>query len=168
MKNIETADIALIMSSITAIAAVIIPVISTVISLKHNEKVKQTELHSPKVYNAVNQLVTAYTNLMRYADQDFINSNNSTSEENKRAHVENHKLSYGKFKVFKAACYDIITLIPNSEIQDDLLTYLSELENRGYRPEHLDTDNFHSILAKISLVISPATSKKRQRKRTKK
>lgn len=166
METIETADIALIMSSITAIAAVIIPVISTAITLRHNEKLKRTELHSPKIYEAVNQLVGAYSNLMRYDDPNFSPPSGLSAEDHKGFIRNRNQATYIQFMTFKTACYEIISLIPNAEIHNDLLALLVELERFHHCPDEEHDQLFYATLAKIALVISPKQSNTRKPNRT--
>lgn len=167
METIETTDIALIMSSITAIAAVIIPVISTAITLRHNEKIKRTELHSPKIYDAVNQLVITYFNLLHYGDPDTKYKPWTTIEESRANKEAFSDLKFSRFKPFKIACYNVLSLISDETVHREILELINTLEERFQNPDQ-DTDAaFERVLLRISKATSPKYSKVSKPKHTK-
>lgn len=127
--KIDISVVTLILTSFTALAAVIGPIISSVITVRSNERIKRFETYSPQMYSAVRNLSKAYSGLPRKADFEAASTYNRTvlSEE-----------APAKYREFSAAAYELMSLMPSSCVQNRTIDLLKELEKEKYVSEKQD------------------------------
>ncbi len=152
--TIDAATISLIMSSITAIAAIVAPTISAIMTIKSNEKIKQLELHSPKVYDAVNRMISSYSKMPRLLD-DF---DTTEYDPERNAQILQHVNS--AFSDFRACCYEVIALIPNVEIHQQIASFINIVNLNYHLPE--EEAAFRELVTAITLATSPYCSKQKK------
>lgn len=150
----DTANIAVILSSATTIAAIVVPAITTVFTIRSNEKMKHLELHSPKVYDAVNHMTSAYSEFIRSYELMFYNEQNESAMREQASQL---------YRNFFASCYEVMALINNDQIHSMILALLLDLENYiGVNPQH--NVAFHEITAAIAKELSGKKSKRQKGK----
>lgn len=144
--------ISLILSSVTAIVAVIGPIVSSVITLKSNESLKRLDLYSPRVYEAAQKFMMLYSKIPRYEDLEW-----KTELEFSNA----CKKARGPIKEFIAAGYEVASLMPNENIQQNLLSLISKMQYRSSADE--DTDVlFYDVIKSIAPTLAPNKSKRKK------
>lgn len=159
----DTGNLALILSSVTAIAAVIVPAITTAKTIKSNERMKRLELYSPRLFDAVKRMVDTYSQLKRSDQLD--NPNGQELSESEK--VESRILCSDFF----AACCEVMSLIDNNQIQIKLSTLIDDLDSSPVIDSSSDY-TFQQITAAIASEISgnkskPEKPKNRKAKRSK-
>lgn len=136
------ASITLIMSSITAIAAVVSPTIGSFISSRYQRKTKEIEIKLPAAYERLDNLVDAYGKLCRYGG-DYSNYPEYP-----------YQSSPSRFRAFRIAFYQLLPLIPDREIHMRARSLISQISNgSGGSDEQTDTV-FYGIIEDIALHIS--------------
>lgn len=151
--------ISLALTSFTALAAVIGPIISSIITVRSNERTKKCELYSPRVYDAVHKFTEAYAKLPRKADYD-------NGSDYRRHELALEYLS--AFKDFAHAGYEVMSYLPNDEIHDQIVALIGILDGRRWiGPDH-DKD-FQKLAAVLALELASEVSpnKKRIARKTK-
>lgn len=120
-------EIALIITSSTALATVITQVVTSQISAKSAERIKRVEMQTPQAFDALNEFITAYSNLLTFQDArayipDGYNSDDDSS-----------------YKLFVIACHKLIPFIPSRSLQQKLCDFMEQILKAGKRTSH-ETD----------------------------
>lgn len=146
--------ISLALTSFTALAAVIGPIISSIITVRSNERTKKCALYSPRVYDAVHKFTEAYAKLPRKADYD-------SRSDYGRSEMSLEYLS--AFKAFTWAGYEVMSYLPNQEIHDQIIALIGILDGRHWvGPEH-DKD-FQKLAAILAIELASEVSPDKKRK----
>lgn len=148
----STIDLPILLTSITALAAVIGPVVSTCITVRSNERLRRDELYAPKLYSAISQVIVAFHRLHRkddfitYAGWDLDLRTKSTYE------------SYTNFSV---SCFELMSLLPDEGIRSQLTDLLSVIGSAGFQVSPENEVAFNQIVSEISHFLSRVSSKHR-------
>lgn len=144
--------ISIILSTATAIAAIVGPIISAWFTVRSNERMKHMELHAPHVYESLRKMIFHYSNMTRLFEC------NSDDPEDKRQH---ELRADADKKEFLLACYEVMSLIPCYDIHQKILTFMQTL-NYGYRLSE-DEAEFQNLISDISFEIALRSPKKKKR-----
>lgn len=148
MSNV---DFPLLLTSLTALAAVIGPVVSTCITIRSNERLRREELHTPKVYAAISQMISAFHGLHRQGDR--VTHSGWDPEQRVRD-------SQSAYTAFSAACFDLMSLMPNEDIRGQLTYLLQSINSTGFQVSAEHEAVFNQIIAAISWEFSLDSSKR--------
>ena len=155
----DITNISLVLTSFTALAAVIGPVITSVVTVRSNEQAKKFETHSPKVYAAVQRFTEAYSKLPRQTACSW------TGDLERSSMISEYATAY---KSLTAAGYEVMSLFPSGEIQEQISSLLTGLDGEFYVDAKRD-QQFRKLTEAISVEISAEFSPmKKRRKRNKK
>lgn len=147
--SIDYAFISAVASAVTAVVAIVAPIISNIVNVKSNEKLKRLELHSPRVYHAVAQMIISYSNMPRHWDYTEKNL-----EQKERYYQEVHE----SFNQFRASSYEVMSLVPNIKIHQQILDCINILEANSGHHFPKNEEAFQKIVAAIAMETSPYTS----------
>ena len=126
-------EVAVIVALITAIAAVISPVITAAINSRSAEQIKRMELFEANTYSVIAEFVKSYSEL---TDTDFTQP----------------RLD------FLCAAYKVMALIPDVSIQSDLSSLVTIIG--ANKRSNAESDKlFGSLMLKISSHLSPKKRK---------
>ena len=151
--KIDFSVVSLTLTSITALAAVIGPIISSVINVRSNERTKRFELYSPQLYAAVRRFSDAYAQIPRKRSFDSVNE---------FGRITLNQEAITAYKAFSASAYEVISFIPNNEIQDQIAVLLASLEEAKWAsPEH--DQQFQKLTATIAKELASEFSQKEKR-----
>lgn len=140
----DNLDLQTLLVQITAIAAIIGPVISTIIQVKSNERTKRFLSFSPRLYGSIRRLTEAYANYPRKA---FMPCSESTTED----HILfSAKSSYCDLS---SSCFEIMSLVPNAELHRQIISLLSYMVQSAYATEESD-----QIFNDLSLYLASCIS----------
>lgn len=142
-------QLSFILTSVTALAAVIGPVISSVINVRSNERTKKYEMYAPKLYTAVQKLTEAYAKFPRKVD---FNKTNDLG----RGRLDNEYAS--ALRVFCSAAYEIMSLLPSRELHEQIISFLAELEGKrciGIEQDQKFQQLTESLAVELSAEFSP-------------
>ena len=139
-------DITVIMTSVTALAAIVAPVITAIYSGKTQERMKRTELYSPRVYDALADMSKAYSQLSRGTD--------ATDDVTKV-----HKNAMIVYYEFSCTAYKVMSLIPKEGIQNQISNLLTEIENYSYFPSELHDELFRQLMRDITKFLQKSRKK---------
>lgn len=146
----ETIDLPLLLTSLTALAAVVCPAISTCVTVRSNERSRRTELHAPKVYESVSRMISAFHLLHRQGDHV---SYSGWDQETRLRH------SRECFSSFSVACFEVMALLSCENIRSQLTGLLSSLTAAGYQASADHEAVFNQVVADIAKELSCASSK---------
>lgn len=151
--KIDISVISLILSSITALAAVIGPVISSIINVRSNERTKRFELYSPQVFAAVRRFSDAYARIPRKRNFDSANE---------YGRIALNQEFIDSLKEFTAAAYEVASFIPNNQIHDRITVLLTDLKDAKWATEEHDR-KFQELSASIAKELAAKFSPKKER-----
>lgn len=140
----DISQITFVLSSVTAIAAIVCPVISTIIQVKSNERTKRFLSFSPRLYDSLRRLTEAYANYPRKA---FIPCPDRTSEE------EILFSSHSSYCALSSACFEIMSLVPSANLHRQIISLLSYMVQSAYATEESD-QMFNDLSLYLSTCIS--------------
>ena len=146
-------EISLVLTSLTAIAAVLGPIISSVINVRSNERTKRDELYSPRVYEALQKLTEAFGKFPRYHEYA------RASELGRIAIAKEYTAAY---KAFTSATYEIMSLLPNQDIHELSIALLADLDDLTCIVSDQDKQ-FQKLAKAIALELSSQVSLKKKR-----
>lgn len=155
MKNFDISVITLFLSSATALAAVIGPIISSVINVRSNERTKRFEQYAPQLYAAVNRFSNAYSDYPRADDPAIANGRRSNITE----------LAVFKLRELSAAAYDLISFIPDQRIHAQVIALLDSLRASQLASPSQDA-MFQKLSALLAEELASQLSDKRKAKRS--
>lgn len=137
-------------TSLTAIAAVLAPTVSAIMTVRSNERLKRLELQYPKAADAVENLIGLYSRQPRIFD---------LITDDPEEELRHRELVDSSFAEIKRRCYEVISLVPNKKIHRQILSFLDVMRmNLGY-PNTEEEKAFQELIAAISIEISPYKSK---------
>lgn len=145
-----TVDLPLLLTSVTALAAVIGPVVSTCITIRSTERLRREELRAPKVYAAISQLINAFHGLHRQNDRV---SHSGWDLEQHNKHIRE------AYTTFSVACFEVMSLMNNEEIRDNLSALLDWICSSNFYVSAEHECTFHQVIADIALELSDKSSK---------
>lgn len=145
--------ITLILTSFTALAAVIGPIISSVINVRSNERTKRFEQYSPQIYASVHRFTEAYASFPRWVNYESANEYGRSDLSMK---------ANSAYKEFSAASYEVIFFIPNAEIRDQITSLLAELEGIKWTSAE-DDAKFQAITSALATELAAEVSQKKKR-----
>lgn len=154
----DISQITFVLTSVTALAAIICPVISTIIQVKSNERTKRFLSFSPRLYGSIRRFTEAYANYPRKA---FMPCSESMTED----HILfSAKSSYCDLS---SACFEIMSLVPNAELHRQIISLLSYMVHSAYATEESDQMFNDLSLYLASCISSGVLPKKRLRHKVK-
>lgn len=142
-------DITVIMTSVTAVAAIVAPVITAIYSAKSQERMKRAELYSPRVYDALAEMSKAYSQLSR--GDDITDDAESATKARKKATIAYYE--------FVGAAYKVMSLIPKESIQAQISQLLTELEQYSYFPSERHDELFRHLMRDITKFLQRSRKK---------
>lgn len=110
--------VSLALTSVTALAAVIGPIVSSAITVRSNERTKRFEQYAPQLYTAVQRFSNAYSDYPRLSEL-------AARNKNREALVDMAKY---KYKELSAAAYNVISFIPDEEIHAQTIAFLNSIQ----------------------------------------
>lgn len=122
-------DIAIILPSITAIAAIVVPALTSAHASKTQVRIKKYELYTPRVYDALSGMAEAYSLLVR---GEMLPETESERE------AVFAKASTAYYSFTKTA-YTVMSLIPKKDVQSQITELISEIST-CYCIPNLDHD----------------------------
>lgn len=137
MIPIDTTQFTVIMTSLTALAAIVMPVVNSIVSTRSAERIKRTELYVPCALTALTEVADAYLSLVVLGDNG----------EPPAADAWHILPSYRHFSV---ACYKIIPLVKKRRIRKQVTHFLTTIQRNQYcRDAQIDLafDDLMIILA---------------------
>lgn len=135
-------------SAITAIVAIVAPVISTIINVRSNEQTRRMELYSPRVYDAVKRMTDNYSAFCR--QQECMTDRYSSRTDAVWRFTQD-------YKKFLSSCYEVMSLIPDEKLHTLFLDFLCDLETRTAVTQEQDKA-FHEISAAIADILKKGKS----------
>lgn len=144
-------EITLIISSVTALTAIIAPIVSAHMSARSLERQKRIELRDPLAYEALNEFVHAYSNLNAATDAYFYIRNQDAFSSN------------ANYRAFVVACHNLIPFIPDKNLQKELCEFMDMLLTAGKCSSRETDERFDYITIRIGAAL--ASSSKRPFKR---
>lgn len=150
----DIAVISLVLTSATALAAVIGPIISSVITVRSNERTKKFEMYSPQVYAAVQRFTGAYAQFPRKADYSNVSDYG-------KAQIS--KDAAAAYRSFSASAYEVMSLLPNCEIHGQIISLLADLDGKKWAEAEQDK-LFQALAESLARELSSGVSNKKQRK----
>lgn len=145
--------ISVILSSLTAFAAVIGQIISAVITVRSRERTKRYEIYAPKVYSTVQRLTAAYSS--------FPNRVEFTSAGNQERDTMTES-ACASFKELSASALELMSLLPDMDIHNQVIVLLESMDSVSYTSEEQDL-MFHNLTLSISWKLASDVSKIKKR-----
>ncbi|MBQ7001715.1 MAG: hypothetical protein IJN67_11850 [Oscillospiraceae bacterium] len=145
--------VTLVLTSLTALAAVIGPIISSIITIRSNERTKRFEIYSPQLYSAVRKFSDAYSRIPREAALKTYNEYGKTMLREKAVDA---------YQEFSSAAYEVISFIDDSDIHDQITNLLAELEKASFASPEYD-HRFQKVMSAIAKKLSADFSPKKDR-----
>lgn len=139
MPEVDWSIISAIASSVTAIIAIIAPAITTVCTIRSQERIKKQELYSPRVYDALAEMSESFASLTR---KDY------SGEDGDKVYM----CALEKFNCFSTACYKVLALIPDKDIHQKISRLLTDRQAVYPTPHH--DALFIEIMADINAFLS--------------
>ena len=140
----DTAQLTIIASAITTTAAIIGPVLGSIVgSLITNHyslKTKRLELNYPQLLDTLDTLTRCYRDLPRAADPPLEGINKG--------------VPLARYYNFTHACHKILALTPMLSIRREITQLLSDLESANYYASAATDAKFSKILNSISMKIA--------------
>lgn len=152
MQEIDYSVVSAVMSSATAVIAIVAPVISSIITVRSQERMKRNELYTPRVYNALAEMSLRYSQLPRYPT--------ATDDEAMRAE---YLEALNKHREFMAACYTVMSLIPGEGIQQQITDLLSSFEG-SLSPNSSHDKMYCKLMNDINEYLRTSKIKKKKQK----
>lgn len=149
----DLALISLILTSITAIAAVIGPIISSIINVRSNERTKRYEIYSVQIYAAVQKFTEAYSQFPRMADFEAASPQQRTVLSREAA---------AAYREFSAAAYAVMSFLPNPDIHGQAVLLLEDLDGSSWITIKHD-QAFEQLSEQIALELAADASPKKNR-----
>lgn len=119
-----------IVALITAIAAIIAPLITAAIEAKSTIRVKELDLLENYTYAAVSELANSYAKF--HCEPGYV----------------------APYRGFIAATYNVMANIPSGEIQNQLTVLVDLVQRNGKRPSAETDAKFDSIMRLLSVWLS--------------
>lgn len=117
---IDSLTVTQILTSLTALAAVIGPIVSAIITVRSNERAKRLDLYAPQLYAAVQKLSDTYAALPRKR-----NFQNTGTYQRTTINEE----SYLQYRAFSAAAYEVMALFSSPEIHTQIKALLESTKD---------------------------------------
>lgn len=127
--------------TITAIVAIIAPVVSTALTLRSNERVKRLEISAPLMRSATTKLISAYAAIQRLSDGG-----------------EEYALN-SQMATFRTACYELASLVPEPSLQTRIFAFSDSVLSNGLICPSEEKDEFQAILAAVSIYTTVSRRK---------
>ena len=137
-------QLSLTLTTITAIAAILGPIISTIISIRSNRKLRKMEMYAPRIFQAVQKLSDAYSQFPRKADYE------ATSDIQRPGLV---KKSASAHRALIAAAYELMSLIADDDIHAHVNVLIASLEGHKFATSEHDK-KYQSLTSAIALNVS--------------
>lgn len=146
--------ISLVLSSVTALAAVIGPIVSSAITVRSNERTKRFEQYAPQQYAAVQRFSNAYSDYPR---------SNELSARNRNREALLDSASY-KYKELCAAAYGVMSFIASKEIHTQTIAFLESIQASELATPKEDA-MFQELSALLSAELASQLSEQGERNR---
>ena len=140
--TMDLATVSVALSSVTALAAVIVPGICTYFTIRSQMKIKKMELYAPRVYDALAEMSAAYSQLSRNTDPKF-------GEYKEPDYTEASQ----KFHHFMSSCYRVMSLVPDEHIGLMITDLLNLITQAGFSSTAFTDPKFYQIMEAISKFI---------------
>ena len=147
-----------LLTSSVALAAVIGPIISSVITVRSNERTKRFEQYAPQQYAVVQRFSNAYSDYPHLSELAVRNKDRDALVD----------LAKYKYKELSAAAYNVISFIPGEEIHTQTIAFLNSIQaSELATPEEDAMFQRLSALLAEELASQLSTQRKRNRRRNK-
>lgn len=145
-------EISLIISSATAFTAIIVPAITARITAKSAERMKKAELHDPRAFDALNELIEAYSHL------------NAAPNSYAYLHSMESFSANGCYRSFVVACHKIMPYIRQPALQQELCE-LMETILANSRTTTKETDQkFDQLTIRIGAALINSTNRAKRKR----
>lgn len=132
------------------LAAVVAPVITTVCTTRSQERSKNMEMYSPRVYDALDELAKTYS----YMTRCYVAEGNQAEQE--RLYLS----SRAKYENFMTACHKLLSLVPGADVQQKIFALLTAIRQDGFfiSPKH--DEQFLALLSSVNSYMLTLRAKK--------
>ncbi|MBE6976244.1 MAG: hypothetical protein E7439_03485 [Ruminococcaceae bacterium] len=154
MQEIDYSVVSAVMSSVTAVIAIVAPIISSIVAAKSQERMKRNELYAPRVYDALAQMSLRYSLLPRI----------STATDSDAAHAE-YLEALDRHSEFMASCYTVMSLVPGETIQEQITALLASFEG-SLSPDRKQDKMFCQLMNDINEYLRTSKIKKQKQNTT--
>lgn len=141
----NTSDLVVLLSSVTAIIAVVAPVVSTLVTVKSNERIARLKLRIPQNYEAINRMVSAYSKLQDNNKCDYL-ADADDFQTRHRMLTEYHE--------FMAAAYSLMTLVTNESIHQQIIELVASIKQNHYTVYVEDNEMFNKLICDITVELA--------------
>lgn len=154
MQEIDWPVVSTVVSSVTAVIAIVAPVATSILTIKAQERMKKMELYSPRVYDALAEMSLRYSRLIR--------GSASRSEEEWRTEYSE---ATNRLQEFRAASYTVMSLVPGKGIQKQILDLLNSFDH-SLSPDKRQDEMFSQLMNDINeyMLTSKVKDKKQSTK----
>lgn len=153
MSQLDLSQISLILPGISTIVAIVAPVITSIWTIKSQEKMKKLEMYSPRVYDALAELSRTYSKLNR--------GNNAPNDDESQMAL--YMAAQSHYYEFMASCYKVMSLVPGAEIHEHISVLLTDIRQFAYSPNRVHDDQFSQLVSEINEYILTLKIKKPRR-----
>lgn len=146
------ADIALVLTSIASLAAVLSPVISSSISSNASARQKELDIYAPELSQRVSAFMDAYAGLCHTSDQvDWEDA------------ADFAIVSTNRYRSFFLAAHRLIPFVPDAAVQAEIQNLVSVIQTVGYYASE-DTDGlFSALVVSLSPFCTPSSGSDRKK-----
>lgn len=143
MSNFDWSQFSAIMSSVTAIVAIIAPVVTSRLTIKSQERVKKMELYNVRVYDALADMANAYASL------DTRDTSFGDEAEQRRLYL----LSVEKCSNFRSTCLKIMSLVPVSAVRCKINLLLQDIGVSILSPTKEHDQIFYELIKDVNAYL---------------
>lgn len=156
MKNVDWSLVSAIISAVTALAAIIAPVVSAIYTVKSQARTKRMESYSARVYDALAELSRTYGALSRHS---------AYYDDDTEKQRQMYNLAVASAADFRAACYKVLSLVPGPVVQDKINHLLRHIGTNYFSPRRDDDRIYCELMDDINeYLLTLKVKKKKQNK----
>ena len=133
-------DVISIVTQITAITALLTSAVTTVCTIRSQERIKKAEIYSPRLYEALANMAQAYSRLTR----------GDALSESEREHQSVYIRAASAYYEFSSAAYTVVAVISDKEIRSEITKLIAEIRDCSFIPNCLHDEMFCNIMVAIS------------------
>lgn len=134
-------EITLIITSATALAAIIVPTVTTYISTRSAERMKRIDLRDPRAYDALNEFVKTYSNL------------NATPGSYSYLDTKDTWGIHAGYKSFVVACHNLLPFINNQALQLEICQFMQLILSNGKSTNQEIDKKFDQLTIRIGSTL---------------
>lgn len=134
-------EITLIISSVTAFFAIIVPVITAHISTRSAERMKQIELRDPLAFEALSEFTKSYSDLHSVPEAySYLQSK------------DGWEINAG-YRSFIKACHKLLPLVPDSSLQHELCQFMQAILSNGKTTNRSIDQQFDQLTIRLGAAL---------------